>query len=78
MSVGARKSSFSLESRGTVVEHCRKHTVGRQRASQSSWILSLVLLRSRRSSSQSLQSAWSLLVHGPLYMVRWRSVGPTD
>ena len=41
MSVGARKSSFSLESRGTVVEHCRKCTVGRRRVSLSSWIFVL-------------------------------------
>ena len=46
MSVGARKSSFSLESRGTVVEHCRKCTVGRRCASLSSW----VPRRLRRSS----------------------------
>ena len=50
MSVGARKSSFSLESRGTVVEHCRKYTVGRRRASLSSWVSSLVLRRLRRLS----------------------------
>ena len=50
MSVGARKSSFSLESRGTVVEHCRKYTVGRRRASLSSWVSSLVPRRLRRSS----------------------------
>ena len=41
MSVGAWKSSFSLESRGTVVEHCRKYTVGRRRTSLSSWIFVL-------------------------------------
>jgi len=41
MRVGARKSSFSLESRGTVVEHCRKCTVGRRRVSLSSWIFVL-------------------------------------
>ena len=43
MSRGAWKSSFSPESRGTVVEHCRKYTVGRRRTSQSSWMLSLAL-----------------------------------
>ena len=47
---GAWKSPSSPESWGTVVGHCRKYTVGRRRASQSSWILSLVLRRSRRSS----------------------------
>ena len=47
---GAWKSSFSPESRGTVVGYCRKYTVGRQRVSLSSWISSLVLRRSRRSS----------------------------
>ena len=50
MSVGARKSSFSLESRGTVVEHCRKCTVGRRRESLSPWISSLVPRRWRRPS----------------------------
>ena len=50
MSVGARKSSFSLESRGTVVEHCRKYTVGRRRVSLSPWISSLVPRRWRRPS----------------------------
>jgi len=50
MSVGARKSSFSLESRGTVVEHCRKYIVGRWRASLSPWISSLVPRRWRRPS----------------------------
>ena len=48
MSVGAWKSSFSLESRGTVVEHCRKYTVGRRRVSLSPWISSLVPRRWRR------------------------------
>ena len=50
MSVGARKSSSSLKSRGTVVEHCRECTVGRRRASLSSWVSSLVPRRLRRSS----------------------------
>ena len=50
MSVGVRKSSFSLESRGTVVEHCRKYTVGRRRVSLSPCISSLVLRRWRRPS----------------------------
>jgi len=48
--VGAWKSSFSPKSRGTVVGHCRKCTVGRRRASPSSWISSLVPRRRRRSS----------------------------
>ena len=48
--MGARKSSFSLKSRGTVVGHCRKCTVGRRRASPSSWISSLVPRRWRRPS----------------------------
>ena len=47
---GACKSSFSPESRGTVVEYCRKCTVGRRRASLSSWISSLVPRGWRRSS----------------------------
>ena len=47
---GVYKSSFSLESRGTVVEHCRKCTVGRRRTSLSTWISSLVLWRWRRPS----------------------------
>ena len=50
MSVGAWKSSFSLESRGTVVEHCRKYTVGRRCTSLSSWISYLVPWRWRRPS----------------------------
>jgi len=50
MSVGVRKSSFSLESRGTVVEHCRKYTVGRRRVSLSPCISYLVLRRWRRPS----------------------------
>ena len=50
MSVGARKSSFSLESRGTVVVHYRKYTVGRRRTSLSSWISYLVPWRWRRPS----------------------------
>ena len=50
MSVGARKSSFSLESRGTVVEHYRKYTVGRRRVSLSPWISSLVPRRWQRPS----------------------------
>ena len=50
MSVGAPKSSFSLESRGTVVEHYRKYTVGRRRVSLSPCISSLVLRRWRRPS----------------------------
>ena len=37
---GACKSLFSLKSRGTVVEHCRKCIVGRRRASLSSWVSS--------------------------------------
>ena len=48
--MGVWKSSFSLKSRGTVVEHCRKCTVGRRRASLSSWISSLVPRRWRRPS----------------------------
>ena len=47
---GAWKSPSSPESRGTVVGYCRKYTVGRRRASLSSWISSLVLRRLRRSS----------------------------
>ena len=75
---GAWKSSFSPESRGTVVGHCREYTVGRRRASQSSWVSSLVLRRSRRSSCQPLQTAWSSLMYGLLYTARWHSVGPVD
>ena len=48
--MGARKSSFSLKSRGTVVGLCRKCTMGRRHASPLSWILSLVLRRWRRPS----------------------------
>ena len=33
---------FPLNRGGTVVGHCRKYTVGRRRASHSSWISSLV------------------------------------
>ena len=52
--MGARKSSFSLKSRGTVVGHCRMCTVGRRCASPSSWISSLVLRRWRRPSCSAL------------------------
>ena len=41
MSEGIEVVVFSPESRGTVVGYCRKYTVGRRRASQSSWISSL-------------------------------------
>ena len=75
---GAWKSPSSPESRGIVVGHCRKYTVGRRRASQSSWMSSLVLRRSRRSSFQPLQVAWLSLVYGRLYTAQWRSVGPAD
>ena len=47
---GAWKSPSSPESWGTVVGHCRKYTVGRRRASLSSWISSLVPRGLRRSS----------------------------
>ena len=47
---GVWKSLFSLKSRGTVVEHCRKCTVGRRHASPSSWISSLAPRRWRRLS----------------------------
>ena len=53
---GGMEVIVSPESRGTVVGYCRKYTVGRRRASQS-WVSSLVLRRSRRSSCQSLQAA---------------------
>ena len=46
----ASKSSFSPESRCTVVGYCSKYTVGRRRASLSSWISSLVPRGLRRSS----------------------------
>ena len=57
MSEGIEVVVFSPESRGTVVGYCRKYTVGRRRASQSSWISSLVLRRSCQSSCQPLQAA---------------------
>ena len=75
---GSMEVVVSPESRGTVVGHCRKYTVGRRRASQSSWISSLVLRRSCRSPCQPLQAAWSLLVHGLPFTAQWRSVGPAD
>ena len=65
MSVGAWKSSFSLESRGTVVEHCRKYTVGRRRTSLSSWISYLVPWRWRRPSCSV-----------PAVVMAWDGPGP--
>ena len=65
MSVGARKSSFSLESRGTVVEHCRKYIVGRRRVSLSPWISSLVLRRWRRPSCSVLLVVMARVGPGP-------------
>ena len=64
------------ESRGTVVGYCMKYTVGRRRASQSSWISSLVLRRSCRPSCQP--PAGGVVVAGAWYSVRWYSVGPTN
>ena len=78
MSGGCGSRRFPLNRGGTLVGHCRKYTVGRRRVSQSSWISSLVLRRSRRSSCQPLQAAWSSLMYGLLYTARWHSVGPTD
>ena len=43
MSVGRVEVVVFPRIAGTVVEYCRKYTVGRRRASQSSWTLSLVL-----------------------------------
>ena len=63
MSVGAWKSSFSLESRGTVVE--RKYTVGRRRTSLSSWISYLVPWRWRRPSCSV-----------PVVVMAWDGPGP--
>ena len=73
------KSSFPLNRGGIVVGYCSKYTVGHgARARRSSWISSLVLRRSRRSSCQPLLAAWSSLMYGLLYTAWWRSVGPAD
>ena len=50
---------------GTVVEHCRKYTVGRRRAALSSWVSSLVPRRLRRSSCSV-----------PAVVMAWDGPGP--
>ena len=50
MSGGTEVVVFPPHRGGTVVGYCRKYTVGRRRASLSSWISSLVPRRWRRSS----------------------------
>ena len=62
---GAWKSSFSPESRGTVVGYCRKYTVGRRRAALLPWISSLVP-RGLRQSSYSV----------PAVVMAWDGPGP--
>ena len=62
---GACKSSFSPESRGTVVGYCSKYTVGRRCASLSSWISSLVLQGWRRSSCSAPAVVMARVGPGP-------------
>ena len=50
---------------GTVAEHCRKCTVGRRRASLSSWVSSLVPRRLCRSSCSV-----------PAVVMAWDGPGP--
>jgi len=62
MSRGAWKSSFSPESRGTVVGYCRKYTVGMALGVAAVVDIVLGLAEIVPASCQSLRAAWSSLL----------------
>ena len=79
MSVGGAEVVVFPRIAGTVVEHCRKYTVGRRRASLSFWVSSLVPRRLRRSSCSVPAVVMARVGPDPLVGVRVCTLeGPGD